>query len=557
MKKIFNIIVILFIVTTFLQTNLTAQSVAVGTPVIEDYYRRLQLLGKVDEDISFVIRPLNQMALTDYDNVFYPEYRSKRKRFKNTNSFFEFGKGKGLVKILPISLKQQYNSHHPEGFNDGAMIPARGYQNLLSLGIFAKYGVLSLQFQHEFVYAQNKSFEGYKPGYVNPLGLVFPSSPNRSGIDFPERFGENSYSKFFWGQSSIRVNFGAVSFGFSNENLWWGPGMHNSLLMTNTSPGFKHFTFNTIKPLKTPIGSFEWQLIGGRLDGSGYTAGLPDDWRYINAMVLSYQPKWVKGLFLGLIRSFTIYKNDLGGGIGDYLPVFDLLTKISAGGSDEDAKRRDQIASIFMRWVWPKSNVEVYVEYGRSDHAWDTRDLIVESSHSDAYIIGLRKLITLNNNKDKYIQINAELTHLESNAISLNRDVVSWYEHGLVLHGHTHQGQILGAGIGPGSNLQTLNISWVQSLKSIGIQFERYVHNNDFFQRYVKDIRENWVDLSATAFATWNHNNLLFDVKFRFVQSYNYQWVYTPKLGDPSYFWEGEGWDVFNLQAQLGVVYRF
>ena len=135
--------------------------------------------------------------------------------------------------------------------------------------------------------------------------------------------------------------------------------------------------------------------------------------------------------------------------------------------------------------------------------------------------------------------------------------MVSWYEHGLVLHGHTHNGQILGAGIGPGSNLQTLNISWVQSLKSIGIQFERYVHNNDFFQRYVKDIRENWVDMSATAFATWNHNNLLFDVKFRFVKSFNYQWVYTPKLGDPSFFWEGEGWDVFNLQAQLGVVYRF
>jgi len=120
-----------------------------------------------------------------------------------------------LVKLLPISIKQQFNSHHPEGFNDGAMIPARGYQNLLSLGVFAKYGVLSIQFQPEFVYAQNKSFEGYRPGYVNPLGLVFPKSPNKHGIDFPERFGQNSYGTFFWGQSSIRVTLGAFSFGFS------------------------------------------------------------------------------------------------------------------------------------------------------------------------------------------------------------------------------------------------------------------------------------------------------------------------------------------------------
>ncbi|PJA98345.1 MAG: hypothetical protein CO128_07765, partial [Ignavibacteriales bacterium CG_4_9_14_3_um_filter_30_11] len=92
MKKTIKIFISLFFITTFLQTNLQAQSLSVGTPVLEDYYRRLQLLGKVDEDISFVIRPLYSDALINFDNVFYPEYRSKRKRFKNTNSFFEFGK---------------------------------------------------------------------------------------------------------------------------------------------------------------------------------------------------------------------------------------------------------------------------------------------------------------------------------------------------------------------------------------------------------------------------------------------------------------------------------
>ncbi|MFX8805488.1 capsule assembly Wzi family protein, partial [Acinetobacter baumannii] len=53
--------------------------------------------------------------------------------------------------------------------------------------------------------------------------------------------------------------------GISSENLWWGPGIYNSLLMSNNAPGFWHLTFNSRKPLKTPIGDFEWQLIGGKL----------------------------------------------------------------------------------------------------------------------------------------------------------------------------------------------------------------------------------------------------------------------------------------------------
>ncbi|MFX6027764.1 hypothetical protein ABTE84_20660, partial [Acinetobacter baumannii] len=36
-------------------------------------------------------------------------------------------------------------------------------------------------------------------------------------------------------------------------------------LMSNNAPGFWHLTFNSRKPLKTPIGDFEWQLIGGKL----------------------------------------------------------------------------------------------------------------------------------------------------------------------------------------------------------------------------------------------------------------------------------------------------
>ena len=122
--------------------------------------------------------------------------------------------------------------------------------------------------------------------------------------------------------------------------------MKNALLMTNNAPGFKHITLNTVRPIKTFIGSFEGQLIGGRLEASGYpnfdTVQLArhgvtytpktKDWRYLNGLVVTYQPKWLPGLFLGATRSFISYSTGLGKGVSDYLPVImPLLKKIING----------------------------------------------------------------------------------------------------------------------------------------------------------------------------------------------------------------------------------
>ncbi|WP_216072810.1 capsule assembly Wzi family protein, partial [Acinetobacter baumannii] len=86
------------------------------------------------------------------------------------------------------------------------------------------------------VYATNTDFE-----HTNTYGAVT----------------KGSYLRVLPGQSSIRLSTGPVSLGISTENLWWGPGCFNALLMSNNAPGFLHLTFNTTRPVKTPIGSFE------------------------------------------------------------------------------------------------------------------------------------------------------------------------------------------------------------------------------------------------------------------------------------------------------------
>ncbi len=520
--------------------SVIGQSISSNILIYKDYLRRLQLSEESEQNTSFTIYPI---SFKEFNNILNPLRYNGNDKLLNINNPILFRKLK--INILPLSFLQQYNSHHPEEFNDGALIPASGLQSHISFGFNIEIGnKLQIQINPEFVYAANKSFLAFSTWYN---GEFYPAPT--INMDYPERFGTKAYHNILPGESFIRFNIRNFSFGLSTENLWWGPGMRNSLLMSNTAPGFFHFTFNTKRPLKTKIGSFEWQIICGRLDDSGYASDLPDDWRYINAMILSYSPKWIPGLFLGSIRSFMIYNKDMGSGPADYLPLF-----IPGGKSgDEFSSKREQMQSLFFRWVWKESMFELYGEYATNSHARTDYELNA-TSFTNAYILGFRKLFPLNKSKNTYLNLNVELTELGVSQTSSNLYGLSWYQHPHIKHGHTHRGQLLGAGIGPGSNLQSLKINWIRELKSIGLLFERYVHNNDFWYNAIKDVRNHWVDLSITTFCNWDYKNLLFNLNLKFVKSLNYQWEYIPP---PTSFWGGKGLDPFNFHAKLAITYRF
>ena len=236
-----------------LGNNCFSQTLPVGLLNTEDFFRREQLLDNDSVKGSFMIRPLLLSNLSNLDRLKYVVYNNDKLRS-------EFS-------ILPLVIEQQFNSDRPFGINDGSMILARGYQSRISLGFFGKIGPLSLQVRPDYVYAENRKFRTGADLLAQKISTPILNNGNR--VDLPERFGNGQYSKVNLGQSSLRLTFNPVSLGLSNENLWWGPGRRNSLLMTNNSSGFNHVTLNTSAPIKTPIGTFESQIVGGRLEPSG------------------------------------------------------------------------------------------------------------------------------------------------------------------------------------------------------------------------------------------------------------------------------------------------
>ncbi len=150
--------------------------------------------------------------------------------------------------ILPVTLTTQFNSHHPYGYNDASFIPASGLQSQLTFGANVKVGPVKLQLQPEFIYA------------ANPTYAVNGSYGYSSG---------KPYTKLYGGQSTLSVS--SFSVGVSSANKWWGPGNTSALIMSNNAPGFANIFIKTHRPAKTPIGNFEFELIGGRLESDSLT----------------------------------------------------------------------------------------------------------------------------------------------------------------------------------------------------------------------------------------------------------------------------------------------
>ncbi|NCI49113.1 capsule assembly Wzi family protein [Sediminibacterium roseum] len=524
------LLVVLLAGLSGMHTAMAQLSVPVGMTGFDDQLRILQLQGKLGIDHSLMARPFFADRSITMDSIFHMvdgkvSYPSSHKAFMN---------GKVNAALLPLSLYTKFNSDHPYSWNQPGFIQAKGLQTLVSTGVYASAGWFSVQLKPELVLANNPMF------------------PHNSNWGAPTT---GNYRKVFMGQSAVRLTKAGVSLGLSTENIWWGPGVHNSLLMSSNAPGFLHATFNTVKPIQTAIGNFEWQLISGKLtedtslllenkslttryynpanyDGSGYSWAYDPrkKWRYLNGITLSYNPKWIKGLFLSVSRVGYTYKTKLDSVEGynffqKYFPVFfGVMRKSYPYGSPSQSHDigYKQMASLAARFVFPNSQTEVYAEYGFGDNFYNLRDMNTDAPHSRAYIVGFKKLKALN--KGKWLDIGAEITHMSEPVNYLLRTAGDWYSY---QGGYTNQGRIIGAGLGQGNNAFTLRANVLSGFSRMGVIIQGLQHRPVAVVGGLPNfgIRETkWNDFSIGISGQKKFNRLILNAELQAVNANNYGW---------------------------------
>jgi hypothetical protein len=576
--------------------SINAQSVPVGTPFFDEALRRAQLLGRLNPNVSFTLRPIDGVRAmgmynahgtdTNYlptDTNAYSSTLDFRYRIRLDSLVmdpFYLGVHRGRAEgedpgnlrfsLLPIYMHSRYNAHHPYGWSDGPMVPARGFQQYMSFGAFAKVGVLEMQLRPEFVYAQNRPFQ-------NP-----PIRYRR--IDMPERMGQDPYRAAHWGQSYVKAHIGPIAAGISTENIWWGPGRRNAIIMSNNAPGFTHATIHTNKPIDIGIGTIEGQLVGGRLRRSGFISprrgqgGWPpiaDDvfpdtingtqaYGYFSGVTGVWQPKWLPGLFIGGTAVSQLASEVLPGYSASMYEGF-----LRARRSDNISQGRAQsgLISLFTRYLFIESHAEVYAEIGRGDWWADFEDFWTMPMYHTTYMFGFRKMYKLSG-KDKWLELDAEVTKITAPMDNILRAAgSSMYGHGNGF-GWTHRGQVLGAGIGPGSNMQTIGITHGKGFRTFGLHFERVSYNEDIFYTqmdflnlgdgtnpFLVDFTKKFIDLGIVLSHHNNIGKLNIGGRLHLLRTFNFQHVYAPD-GVPDGF-RFPGINVWSANMELSVVYRF
>jgi hypothetical protein len=493
---------------------------AVGYYDFDDNIRDLQLLGKLQPEQSLTIRPYILTPKLGYDSLLAmidPEFENNGHLVERKHSD---------IQLLPINFLQKYNSHHPYGWNDGPLSFSKGYQFVGSGGVYLRLRNIHLTLRPEF--------------------FKTASDPYEISADWGQR--TSALSRLTLGQSSLRMDFGPLSVGVSSQNLWLGPGQYSSLLMSNNAAGFNHFNIQTNRPLKTPFGNFELSIIGGNLTSdenqvfensnppfknlSLKTGYILKESRYINLLTLTYNPLFFKNLYLGVNRAFQLYSQSKPSSkLTNYYLI--ALKPLFRNQYEDVAIPIDQLISGFAKYLFPKEHAEIYFQYGWNDGSSNSRDLVLDLSHSTSSIFGFKKIQYLN--KNYYLNIVVEATRMAQTPSYLQRNGGNWYEHFQIFEGYTNKNQILGAGSGPGNNLQTFAISLNKGWGKYGISFQHIAQNPMRFSADVLDVRLGkieWHDYSYGIQIKQKHRNILFNLNMEWVNSKNYLWQNNNKVSN-------------------------
>lgn len=228
-------------------------------------------------------------------------------------------------------------------------------------------------------------------------------------------------------EGKLALNLGQIELSLGRQALWWGPGRHGSLLLSNNAKPLDMLRLTNPEPVLLPwlfsaLGPFRFDLFWSRLD-SERTVPNP----YLAGLRLDFKPfPWLE---LGASRTALFGgKGRPGVGFADFLTI--LGGKNLSGAADTS----DQLAALDASLRLPFWGAEVYGEWGGEDEAG-------RFIANDAYLAGLYLAKPEPSGRLSLRCEYADLSRLDANS-------PPWYHHGIYRSGYTYQQKILGHHVG-------------------------------------------------------------------------------------------------------------
>jgi len=527
---------------------------------LQDEQLQLNLLLQDSLNVGAINRPSN---IDFYDNII-DGGPSESKWWQRSLQVSEYEIYPYItVGANPFSLQNSINTRLPFGENNGAAWYGRGYTLEFTGGIYLKSEYISVNIQPHIIYQQNEDF--LTPRFVprdSDGNILYGAEGIGFRYDVPFRFGPDSFTTIDTGHSSISLHYSKVEVGISTEPLWWGPMKRYPLMMSNNSAGMTHVFAGSRKPVKLPwIGSLQAKWIGGYPEESDYYEGLEAGrTRFVNMLNVTYSPSLFPNLTVGAIRASYIYQN---GGFSasqiiDFFNIFESSNTANLQGRDA----QDQLASAYVHILFPEARAEIFAEFVREDFSFNTRDFLDEPGHNSGYAFGFQKISDAP--YVDFVKTHLEFTNLTTSQLEQVRPQTYFYTHSGIRQGHTNNGQIMGAAIGPGSNSQYLALDAYKDNYKAGFFVQRLVNNDNFhFERGSRslapprefgDYFRHRVDLTFGLNFLYGPGPFYINGRLAWTKAYNYgRFDYGDFAGVTIQNYERN--DRSNVHLQIGITY--
>lgn len=403
----------------------------------ERYLRALQLLGEVPQH-PVGIRPWTRHEMR---GLVPSKTHPWAARFTRSDS----GTGRARLTVLRPSVGATWNSARPDVASSGGVWFGRGITVDGSAGVRFTTGVLDVQLAPTMFWAQNQGFALAPSGLTGNGALRDARFPGE--IDAPQRFGTSGYGRVDGGNSRIAVETRIVSTGFSTAPLAWGPARDEPLVVGPNGGGFAHVFVGSSEPWPIYIGHLHWKLLAGRLEQSAWS---PEETgnrsRFASATVVTFEPRGVRGLELGVVRFQHRPWYPGVATVGNAMRPFTGI--LSDPGRYVNTGGENGYASLFFRWAATPAGFEVYGEYGREDYAGNTRWLVQKPDDLGNLLLGFQKAWRSSVNAMRVLRaelVNAELSSNERGQRGFETPIPPYLHFSTVRQGHTVNGLFLGS----------------------------------------------------------------------------------------------------------------
>ncbi len=149
--------------------------------------------------------------------------------YHNKNSEISRQNEESFIKIF-YNQKNYINTNLPNLENQGGLVLNKGFGIIQSFLFKAKNKHFSFEIEPQKILASK---------------FNSPSKIDKSGIFsvLNDNYNEKSINRNIFKNLNINLNYKSIFIEYGNKNHWWGPAIHNNLIMTNNSQGFYHWNF--------------------------------------------------------------------------------------------------------------------------------------------------------------------------------------------------------------------------------------------------------------------------------------------------------------------------